>query len=162
MIHWRGENAFVKMKIAVPMAFVAGLVVGIAIFAILPIKRVPRTARVSDECKWPAELDAVIAAPKNHKVLLENRLMRVLDVNIPPGEQEPVHAHCLSSALIVLKGGRAGDYDAQGRIIDEGPVLPDGSSAPYAFWLDSTPPHSVHNLDNIPIHLIRVELKPHP
>jgi hypothetical protein len=38
-------------------------------------------------------------------------------------------------------------------------VIPEGAKAPFAFWLHSTPPHSVHNIGAVPIHLVRVELK---
>jgi hypothetical protein len=48
---------------------------------------------------------------------------------------------------------------AAARSIDEGKIFPDGKSARFAFWLERTPPHSVQNLDTMPIHLILVELK---
>jgi hypothetical protein len=35
----------------------------------------------------------VIAAPKDHKILLENENVRVLEVTVLPGEIEPVHHH---------------------------------------------------------------------
>jgi hypothetical protein len=62
--------------------------------------------------------------------------------------------------MVVLEGGRARDYDGNGVLLDEGKVIPDGSHAPFAFWLEASPPHSVHNIDTSPIHLIRVEVKP--
>jgi hypothetical protein len=62
----------------------------------------------------------------------------------------------------VLEGGRAQDYDQSGKLFDEGSVIPKGAKAPFAFWLDRTPPHSVHNIDTVPIHLVRVELKAAP
>ena len=54
------------------------------------------------------------------------------------------------------------DYDQSGKLVDEGTVIPHGAKAPFAFWLDRTPPHSVHNIDAVPIHLLRVELKTAP
>jgi hypothetical protein len=42
---------------------------------------------------WTKESNAVIAAPENHKILLENENVRVLDVTLAPGETEPVHSH---------------------------------------------------------------------
>jgi hypothetical protein len=35
-------------------------------------------------------LDAVIAAPKYHKVLFENERLRVLEVTLEPNDEEPV------------------------------------------------------------------------
>ena len=52
--------------------------------------------------QWPDDLDALIAAPKHHKLLFENELVRVLDTNIPPGETTAVHTHCFASSLIVI------------------------------------------------------------
>src|ERR1041384_4128675 len=143
------------MKKATAVAiFLAGLVLGGAV-----TESSARQSVDPQRCSWPPARDAVAAAPANHRVLLENDRVRVLDVVVPPGTREPVHAHCRPSAMIVLGGGRARDFDAAGKLIDEGPIVPAGASTPLAFWLERTPPHSVENLDSIPIHLVRVELK---
>jgi hypothetical protein len=42
---------------------------------------------------WPDSLDAVIAAPEHHKLILENERVRVLDTHIPVGVTVPVHTH---------------------------------------------------------------------
>ena len=39
-----------------------------------------------DLWSWPDELDALIAAPEHHKLLLENDSVRVLDTLILPNE----------------------------------------------------------------------------
>jgi len=39
-----------------------------------------------DTSKWDPALDAVVAAPANHKVLFENAHLRVLEVNLAPDE----------------------------------------------------------------------------
>jgi quercetin dioxygenase-like cupin family protein len=44
-------------------------------------------------CPW-ADVDAVKAAPGNHKIIFENEHVRVLQVTIPPRSKEPIHAHC--------------------------------------------------------------------
>jgi hypothetical protein len=36
--------------------------------------------------EWPDELDALIAAPRHHLLLMENESVRVLDTRVPPGE----------------------------------------------------------------------------
>jgi hypothetical protein len=46
-----------------------------------------------DPSTWDPRLDAVTAAPKNHKVLFENDALRVLEVILEPDEEEPVHHH---------------------------------------------------------------------
>ena len=55
----------------------------------------------------PDALDAVAAAPQTHKVLLENDLVRVLEVSLPAGVKEPAHSH-VWPALIVEDVPRPG------------------------------------------------------
>jgi hypothetical protein len=42
---------------------------------------------------WPPHLDAVTAAPKNHRVLWEDDQVRVLEVTVRPGEREELRHH---------------------------------------------------------------------
>jgi hypothetical protein len=44
-------------------------------------------------------LDAIIAAPKNHKVLYEDDHVRVLEVTVQPGEIENMHHHPCASVF---------------------------------------------------------------
>ena len=50
---------------------------------------------------WPPSMDAVVAAPESHRVLLENEDVRVLEVTIPAGHREPEHTHRAHSVMIV-------------------------------------------------------------
>ncbi|MDP9049288.1 MAG: hypothetical protein M3O31_00985 [Acidobacteriota bacterium] len=45
-------------------------------------------------------LDAVNAAPKNHRVLYEDDHVRVIEVTVQPGETENLHIHRLASVFI--------------------------------------------------------------
>ncbi|RYE49629.1 MAG: hypothetical protein EOP21_05115, partial [Hyphomicrobiales bacterium] len=45
-------------------------------------------------------LDAVVAAPKQHKVLFENDRLRVLEVTLEPNEEEPTHHHRWPSVFV--------------------------------------------------------------
>ncbi|RYD43886.1 MAG: hypothetical protein EOP63_07925 [Sphingomonadales bacterium] len=45
------------------------------------------------------DLDAVVAAPANHRIVLENDEVRVLQVEVAPGETEAVHEHRWPSVL---------------------------------------------------------------
>ena len=48
----------------------------------------------ADESEFPDGYDAVQAAPKSHKVIFENSIVRVLQVTIPVvGKPEPMHHH---------------------------------------------------------------------
>ena len=49
---------------------------------------------------WDPALDAVVAAPKQHKVLFENDRLRVLEVTLEPNEEEPTHHHRWPSVFV--------------------------------------------------------------
>jgi len=54
----------------------------------------------TDPTQWDPKLDAVIAAPANHKVLFENDRLRVLEVILQPDEEEPTHHHRWPSVFV--------------------------------------------------------------
>jgi hypothetical protein len=109
---------------------------------------------------WPANLDAVIAAPKNHKILLENNQVRVLEVTLAPGETEKVHHHRWPSVLYIQEAGDYIDYDEEGNIILDTRQLKTPLIFPTTMWKDPEALHSVENLSKTkPIRLIRVEMK---
>jgi hypothetical protein len=110
-------------------------------------------------CAWPESLDAPAAAPENHRILFENDRVRMLDVVVPVGGREPVHAHCWPSVLYVLFRGKLRERDATGKVIREVAETPPPSAFPMTQWLPVSPPHSIENLDSQPIHLLRIELK---
>ena len=108
---------------------------------------------------WDKSLDAVVAAPKNHKVVLENDKVRVLEVTVQPGEREPVHSHRWPSVLYVMEEENIRDYDAQGNVIYDTKTDKNPMKTPYTVWMDPQKPHSVENLSKKPLRLMRVELK---
>ncbi len=119
----------------------------------------------SDPSTWDPALDAVVAAPKHHKVLFENDRLRVLDVTLEPNDEEPVHHHRWPSVFV---------FD---RI--EGPVYdfsPDGKQLPpdrdvikaLEAWngqgclvvhMAPQPPGRVLNSSTKTLHGIRIEMK---
>ena len=108
---------------------------------------------------WDDSLDAVAAAPKNHKVVLENDKVRVLEVTVQPGERKPVHAHKWSSVLYVVEEENIRDYDADGNVIYDTKTDKNPMKTPYTIWMEPQAPHSVENLSKKPLRLMRVELK---
>ncbi|MDP3358368.1 MAG: hypothetical protein Q8S41_03365 [Lutibacter sp.] len=109
---------------------------------------------------WSANLDAVIAAPKNHKILLENDQVRVLEVTLAPGETEEIHHHRWPSVLYIQEAGDFIDFDEKGKIILDTRQLKTPLTFPMTMWKDPEAPHSVENLSTtITIRLIRVEMK---
>lgn len=73
----------------------------------------------ADPALWDPQLDAVVAAPANHKVIFENERLRVLEVTLRPDEEEPTHHHRWPSVFVFDQ--------VQGPIHD---IAPDGSSLP--------------------------------
>jgi hypothetical protein len=55
---------------------------------------------------WPDTLDAVVAAPRSHRVLFENERTRVLEVMIGPGQRELTHTHRWPSVMMVNRPAR--------------------------------------------------------
>ncbi|SLJ98265.1 nuclear transport factor 2 family protein [Salegentibacter salarius] len=117
--------------------------------------------KTGNPANWPAELDAVIAAPNNHKILLENDQVRVLEVYLAPEEKEPLHHHKWSSVLYIQEAGDFIDYDSDDKVIFDTQKLPEPLSFPLTMTKEPEAPHSVVNLSKTkPIRLIRVEMKP--
>jgi hypothetical protein len=55
---------------------------------------------LTDPSTWDPQLDAVTAAPRQHKVLFENDRLRVLEVTLEGGDEEPVHHHRWPSVFV--------------------------------------------------------------
>ena len=110
-------------------------------------------------CAWPAALDAVAAAPGDHRVALENDRVRVLDVSVAPGERQAVHTHCWPGVVYAMWQGVSRDYDGEGLLIGEVKEEPPASRFPEARWTEPQGPHARHNLGARPSHVLRIELK---
>jgi len=117
------------------------------------------TNRSKEACPWPENLDAVKAAPENHKVIFENEHVRVLDVAIAPHSKEPIHVHCWPGTLYIQQAGEAIDRDADGKILFDSRQLKVKPKVPFVEWTPPEAPHSLENLDDLPLKLIRIENK---
>ena len=102
----------------------------------------------------PEALDAAIACPDNHRVLLENDRVRVLDVTIPPQTIEEEHTHKWWSVFILDSVPEFVYYGRDGGVVDLGRP-PEGTP----LWLAPEGPHKVENKGDFPLHAIRIELK---
>jgi hypothetical protein len=116
--------------------------------------------KTGNPADWPAELDAIIAAPNNQKILLENDKVRVLEVTLQPGEVEELHHHRWPSVLYIQEAGDFTDSDGEGHIIFDSRTLPEPLKFPMTMYKDPEAPHTVTNLSKSKIvRLIRVEMK---
>lgn len=111
---------------------------------------------MSETWPWPPELDALIAAPKHHILVLENDRMRVLDTRIPAGDTVPVHTHRWPGVYYTIQFSHFIRRDDEGKMLFDSRTV---STAPGAAFLENLPPHSVENVGETEIRLISVELK---
>ena len=110
---------------------------------------------------WPQTMDALLAAPDSHRLVLDNDRVRVLEVVIEPGAREPEHTHQALSVMIVDEPARIRYYQGDA-LVFESPARSRSASAVRVRWMEPEGPHSVENIDQRRYHAIRVELKEHP
>jgi len=146
------RERFVK-KLALLAYFVT------AFLLVLGSAQAQNNNRSKGVCHWPGNLDGVKAAPDTHKVIFENEHVRVLEVTIAPHSKEPIHAHCWPSTLYIQQAGDIIDRDANGKILFDSRQLKVKPKAPFVQWSPAQAPHSVENLDDSPMKMIRNENK---
>jgi hypothetical protein len=109
--------------------------------------------------QWPAALDARVAAPANHTVLMENEHVRVFDTRIAPGQRTRVHTHPWPSVLYVLAWSDFVRRDADGNVLVDSRSLASRPAAGAALWSAPLGPHSAENVGDTELRVIAVELK---
>jgi hypothetical protein len=140
------------------LSFIAGFFAGAAV-ALAASAWAQSQARVV--WHWPESMEAVRAAPKNHKVLFENDHVRLLEVRVQPGETENMHGHIWPSVFAF----DAVQPKGTNRIIDSD-TQPHGREFEDADWytpqcrtLGPQAPHQIADLDVFPQHFYRIEFK---
>ena len=126
-----------------------------------------RNLAETDPSSWDPALDAVIAAPRHHKVLFENENLRVLEVTLEPEDEEPVHHHRWPSVFV---------FDSVAGPIHD--IAPDGTMLPpnrdviqavqgwdgegcLVVHMAPQPAGRVHNASGKTVHGVRIEMKKH-
>jgi quercetin dioxygenase-like cupin family protein len=96
-------------------------------------------------------LDPIRAAADTHKLALENKFVRILDVHVPPGKVEPRHRHPHGMSVYFT------DWDVK--------VTPDGGAGEVrhrkagTFQWSEAVTHTVENVGQTEGHVLRIELK---
>jgi quercetin dioxygenase-like cupin family protein len=96
-------------------------------------------------------LDPIRVAGDTHKVALDNKFVRVLDVHLPPGKVEPRHRHPHGMSVYFT------DWEVK--------VTPDGGQAEVrqrkagTFAWSEAIVHTVENIGTTEGHVLRIELK---
>jgi hypothetical protein len=117
-------------------------------------------ATVPPTWPYPDSLDALVAAPKFHRVLFENERVRVLEVTVPPHTREPLHTHRWPSVMYRERYGTGRYYDATGKLVHEfTKASQKGGINPRARWQEPEAPHAVENTGEEADRFVRVELK---
>jgi len=111
------------------------------------------------EQEWPDALDAMVAAPDHHEVLLENERVRVLDSRIKPGDTVPVHTHRWVSVLYILGTSDFIRYDNEGNAVFDSRTKESSIVAGTVTWSPPLRAHSVENVGDTEIRVVSVELK---
>ena len=111
------------------------------------------------EQEWPDALDAMVAAPDHHEVVLENERVRVLDSRIKPGDTVPVHTHRWASVLYILGTSDFIRYDNEGNAVFDSRTKESSIVAGTVTWSPPLRAHSVENVGNTDIRVVSVELK---
>ncbi|MEP6910581.1 MAG: cytoplasmic protein [Actinomycetota bacterium] len=110
----------------------------------------------------PDSLDAVVAAPEHHSVLLENDRVRVLDARVEAGDTVPVHTHRWPGVQYIVSFAELVRCDGDGEVLVDSRAMDFPKEAPLVLWSRPLPPHTLENVGDDLIHVIVVELKDPP
>jgi mannose-6-phosphate isomerase-like protein (cupin superfamily) len=104
-------------------------------------------------------MDAILAAPHFHRVLLENETVRVLDTLVRPGETVPLHTHRWPAVLYIVSWSDCVRRDKDGRVTmdSRNATVPQPGDA---LWSAPLPPHTLENVGDRELRVIAVEQKP--
>ncbi|MBS1708250.1 MAG: hypothetical protein JSS65_05955 [Armatimonadetes bacterium] len=104
------------------------------------------------------ELDAVVASPEHHRLLMENEHVRVLETLIRPGETTALHTHQWPAATTFLSSSAVVRRDQAGNILlDTRGMEP--MAAMSAAWTPQLGPHTLENVGTNNVHVVTVEIK---
>ena len=104
--------------------------------------------------------DAMTAAVKHHKVLLENESVRVLETRIRPGERTAVHTHPWQAVVYFVSFSDIIRYDADGKVLSDSRNTSTKPQPGAALWSPPVPLHSIENVGTTDLVAIAIELKP--
>jgi hypothetical protein len=116
----------------------------------------------ADRWGWPDELDALTAAPGNHRLLVENDRVRVLLTTIPTGAATPVHTHRWPSVEYVISTTDFIRRDRDGNVLLDTRTADSAPQASDVLWSEPFPPHSLENVGDTELRVVMVEIKPSP
>ena len=114
---------------------------------------------MSERWPWPAELDAVVAAPEFHTVLYEDDRVRVLEGLVPPGVTVPLHTHCWGGVLYLIGSSDFVRRDEEGGVLVDTRTSGGPPAQGSASWGGPLTPHTFENVGISYFHTLTVEMK---
>jgi hypothetical protein len=111
---------------------------------------------------WPDSLDALIAAPAHHTLLLENEKMRVVETRIPPGQTVPLHTHRWPGVLFIATWTDFIRRDQHGNVVLDTRQLTDKPRIKPPLWQEPLSPHTLENVGDAEFNAVQVEIKDAP
>ena len=112
--------------------------------------------------RWPDSLDAMVAAPDHHSVVLENEQVRVLRTRIMPGQMVPVHTHRWPSVQLIVSWSDLVRRDHLGNVMLDTRTVSESPKLNTPLWHPALAPHSVENVGGSEIHALQIEIKSGP
>jgi len=103
----------------------------------------------------PCSAQLQAAMEPRHKTVLENDYLRILDVNILPGDTTFLHRHTLPSVVVVLSNTKVGMRAQGGQAVIS---KSEAGSVSYAAYDEHPVYHRVWNDDTIFFHVMDIEL----
>jgi quercetin dioxygenase-like cupin family protein len=95
--------------------------------------------------------DMAAVSPKTAKVIIDNAQVRVLEVNVKPGEKSPMHSHP-GNVVVFITPGKIKTTNADGKVIEGERKAGD------AIWSDPVT-HTNENVGTTAMKVIVVEVK---
>jgi hypothetical protein len=100
------------------------------------------------------------AAPEQHRPILENQFVLVLDVSIPAGVTVPAHLHPWPAVFITLKPADLVFRNLAGEVVRETRASSGPDEKPLVEWREpDTEPMVITNVGNSEQRALRIELK---
>jgi len=98
------------------------------------------------------ELDPLKVAPDTHKLMFENRFLRVIEAKVPVGHLEPKHRHPHGLTVYLA------DYLVEMKSFPDARTSKGARKFGTVTWSDAVV-HEVRNVGKTASHAIRIELK---
>jgi hypothetical protein len=108
---------------------------------------------------WPVSLDALVAAPAHHRLLLEDQRVRVVHTRIAPGDIVPLHTHRWGGVAHLLSWSHFIRRDERGEILFDSRLVGEPPKTPCVQWAQPLPPHTVENVGSSEMNIVMIELK---